>query len=399
MKILIVTPRIPYPPYRGDKLKIYNIVKVLLKNNDVRIITFYQNNKDKANADAIRELGVKIDLVRLTLVESLMQVLFAITKKFPFQVAWYKSSRMKNAIDFLLEQERFDVIYYHLIRTAQYLSTKDSNPKLNIIDFTDSVSLYLTRMLNQEKNLIKRFAIHSELKRVEEYERIANKFDSIFICSEVDKKFLQTKTADKEIQLLKNGINSDYFSDCKIEFDPKRIIFTGNMPYFPNSDAAIYFSKEIFPLILKWDSNVKFYIVGQKPPRSVKRLVSKNIAVTGYVKDINIEYLKSAVNVAPMRFGAGTLNKVIESIALGVPVVATSSAVAGLPKELSKFVFTADSSVEFADKVIEILNNEKIREEVMNEGKVIIKNLLDWNRLVGEFEKFLITKLEQQKKK
>ena len=57
------------------------------------------------------------------------------------------------------------------------------------------------------------------------------------------------------------------------------------------------------------------------------------------------------------------------------------------------------SSVEFADKVIEILNNEKIREEVMNEGKVIIKNLLDWNRLVGEFEKFLITKLEQQKKK
>lgn len=189
MKILIVTPRIPYPPYRGDKLKIYNIVKVLLKNNDVRIITFYQNNKDKANADAIRELGVKIDLVRLTLVESLMQVLFAITKKFPFQVAWYKSSRMKNAIDFLLEQERFDVIYYHLIRTAQYLSTKDSNPKLNIIDFTDSVSLYLTRMLNQEKNLIKRFAIHSELKRVEEYERIANKFDSIFICSEVDKKF------------------------------------------------------------------------------------------------------------------------------------------------------------------------------------------------------------------
>lgn len=139
--------------------------------------------------------------------------------------------------------------------------------------------------------------------------------------------------------------------------------------------------------------------MGQKPPRSVKRLVSRNIAVTGYVKDINIEYLKSAVNVAPMRFGAGTLNKVIESIALGVPVVATSSAVAGLPKELSKFVFTADSSVEFADKVIEILNNEKIREEVMNEGKVIIKNLLDWNRLVGEFEKFLITKLEQQKKK
>lgn len=390
-----MTPRIPYPPFRGDKLKIYNIVKVLKKNNDVRIVTFYQNNKDKVNAEAIKELGVKINLVHLSLIESFIQVLLAIAKQLPFQVAWYKSSKMKNEITSILKEEKFDVVYFHLIRTAQYLSTEKDNPKLNVIDFTDSVSLYLTRMLKREKNLLKRMAINSELKRVDEYEKIANDFDSIFICSDLDRSFLQKKVTNKEIQLLNNGIDVEYFSDEQIEYDSKRIIFTGNMPYFPNSDAAIFFVKEILPIILKRDPEIKFYIVGQKPPSSVRRLASKNIIVTGFVKDIKTEYLKSAVNIAPMRFGAGTLNKVLESIVLGIPVVATSSAVAGLPKELERFVFTADSSEDFANKVIEIINDKTIRTNLMNEGKDIIKNLLDWNNLVGDFEKFLLIKLNQ----
>jgi sugar transferase (PEP-CTERM/EpsH1 system associated) len=399
LKILIITPRIPYPPFRGDKLKIYNIIKILVKNNDVSIITFYQNSKDRNNLEAIRALGVEINLVRLTLIESLYQTFLAIFKSIPFQVAWYKSSKMKHKIESLLQREKFDVIYYHLIRTAQYLSSQKNNSKLNVIDFTDSVSLYLSRMVKQEKNYFKRSLFNSELRRIDKYEKIAENFDALFICSDVDRKFLLEKGVNQEIHILNNGIDIEYFSGDQIKYDPKRIIFTGNMPYFPNSDAVVYFSKEIFPIILKKDPDIKFFIVGQKPPRSVCRLASKNIIVTGYVKDIKTEYLKSMVNVAPMRFGAGTLNKVLESIALGIPVVATSSAVAGLPKELEKFVFIADTSIEFAKKVLEILDNEKIRSEQMREGTEIIKNLLDWNGIVGDFENFLLTKLDQKKKK
>lgn len=397
MKILIITPRIPYPPFRGDKLKIYNIIKVLVKNNDVRIITFYQNSKDRNNVEAIQALGVKIDLVRLTLIESIYQAFLAIFKSIPFQVAWYKSSMMKQKIASLINKEKFDVIYYHLIRTAQYLSSLGNNPKLNVIDFTDSVSLYLSRMVKQEKNYFKRLLFNSELKRIDKYEKVSENFDALFICSELDRKFLLKKGINQEIQILNNGIDIEYFSGNNIEYAPNRIIFTGNMPYFPNADAAVYFSQQILPIILKKKPDVKFYIVGQKPPISVRRLSSKNIIVTGFVKDIKAEYLKSAVNVAPMRFGAGTLNKVLEAIALGVPVVATSSAVAGLPKELEKFVFIADTSEEFAKKVLEILNNGKIRSEQMKEGAEIIKNLLVWNRIVSDFENYLVKRLTEKK--
>jgi sugar transferase (PEP-CTERM/EpsH1 system associated) len=397
LKILIITPRIPYPPFRGDKLKIYNLSKVLIKNNEVRIITFYQSNQDKVHAGALEELGIKIDLVRLTLFESLLQAFLAIFKAIPFQVAWYKSSKMQNKINSLLKGEKFDVVYHHLIRTAQYLSTNKNNEIINVIDFTDAVSLYLSRMIEKEKNIFKKLFIESELKRINEYEKNAEKFNALFICSEIDRKFLISKGIKQDIQILNNGIDIDYFSGDQKEYDHKRIIFTGNMPYYANTDAAIYFSKEIFPLILKKDSNVKFYIVGQKPPISIKQLCSNNIVVTGYVKDIKSEYLKSAVNVAPMRFGAGTLNKVIESIALGIPVVATSIAVAGLPKELEKFVFIADAPTDFANTVYNILNNGNFRVKDMKEGKNVIKKLLSWNSIVNDFEKYLIKKVEQKK--
>lgn len=396
MKILIITPRIPYPPYRGDKLKIFNISRILAKTNDVHIITFYRNNKDKDLIKPLQELGIRVSLIKLRLIESLINTFFAIFQTVPFQVAWYSSKKMKKGVEGLLKTESFDVVYYHLIRSAQYLSDSGVNTSLNVIDFTDAVSLYLSRMSEKEKNIFKKLFIKSELRRIDNYENISEKFDVLFICSEIDRKFLKEKGIKQDIQVLNNGIDTDYFYGEQNDYDSKRIIFTGNMPYYANTDAAIYFAKEIFPLILKKDPEVEFYIVGQQPPHSIKQLASKNIFVTGYVKDIKAEYLKSAVNIAPMRFGAGTLNKVLESIALGVPVVATSISMLGLPQELVKFVFIADTPEEFSDTVLKIISNSKIRSELMNEGKKIIREMLSWNNIVSDFEVFLHTKRKQK---
>ncbi|HRP92837.1 MAG TPA: glycosyltransferase [Ignavibacteriaceae bacterium] len=396
MKILIITPRIPYPPYRGDKLKIFNISRILSKTNDVHIVTFYRNESDKELVKPIEELGIKVSLVRLTLLESIFNALLAIFLTTPFQVAWYKSSRMKKSVEDLLKQNSFDVVYYHLIRSSQYLSKIQDKSCLNIIDFTDAVSLYLSRMFEQEKNYIKKIFIRTELKRIKNYENIAEKFDALFICSEIDRQFLIDKGIKQDIQILNNGIDTDYFVSEQNDYDFKRIIFTGNMPYYANSDAVIYFTKDILPLITKKDPEVRFYIVGQHPPLMIKKLASENVIVTGYVKDIRAEYLKSAVNVAPMRFGAGTLNKVLESIALGIPVVATSISMLGLPKELAKFVFIADTPAEFANTVLEVINNPSIRNELMVEGKTIISKTLSWNNIVSDFEFFLKNKLKEK---
>ncbi len=391
MNILIITPRIPYPPYRGDKLKIFNIAKQLSKNNSVKILTFIRNKKQKDDLKAFEKYGIEIQAIKFNLLESLISVAINSLRKLPFQVAWYKSGKMEKAVSEHLSGNKYHLAYFHLIRMAQYFDENIKNSRtIKVIDFTDAVSLYLSRFLSVERNPLKKMFLKIELKRITEYEKISEKFDTLFICSDTDKSFLRENGIKTKISILRNGIDTEYFFPEECEVEKNRIIFTGNMPYFANYDAVLYFAKEIFPLVVKKVPGAKFYVVGQKPPQRIKALHSNNIIITGFVDDIKKEYLKSAVNVAPVRFGAGTLNKVLESIALGVPVVASSIAIEGLPKELLNYIVVADSSTEFAEAVTDILLNYQNRKNIMNEGKEVIKQLLSWGNIVAGFEKELI---------
>jgi glycosyltransferase involved in cell wall biosynthesis len=391
LNILIITPRIPFPPYRGDKLKIFNIAKILSKKNKVTILTFKRSFRQEAEIEELKALGFNIITIRLTLIESLFRAFWAIFSNTPFQVAWYQSSKMKKKV--LQISSENDVVYYHLVRSAQYLKDRNDKKLLNVLDFTDAVSLYLTRMAIAERNFFRRFFIKIEKRRISEYEGIAEKFNTLYVCSNVDKKFLSDSGIKVNIELLNNGIDTEYFSYEDNQYEINRVIFTGNMPYYPNQDAAAYFAKEILPLISKEIPETKFYIVGQKPPLKIKKLESDKIKVTGFVSDIRKEYLKSTVNVAPMRFGAGTLNKVIEAIALGVPTVASSIAAQGLPEQLKKYILIADDPVTFADYVKEIMNNSKKYRTEMLKGQNTIRELLSWEKVVNEFEKSLLMKL------
>lgn len=394
MKILIITPKIPYPPYRGDKLKIFNISRNLVQKNRVKILTFHESEKSLESLPYLKELGIDIETVKLSFLNSIFNLFTVIFSKVPFQVAYYSSPKMKNKIKTLLTQEKFDVIYFHLIRTAQYFeATQDSNA-VKVLDFTDAVSLYLSRFVEIIKNPFKKIAVKSELKRIQEYEKVSRKFDTLFVCSGKDKEYLQQKKIHPNIEILKNGFDAGYFKPENNGLEKHRIIFTGNMPYFPNSDAVNYFSKKIFPKVLKKYPDTKFYIVGQKPPRRIKKLESNNIFVTGFVDDIKQEYLKSELNVVPIRFGAGTLNKVIEALALGVPVVSTSLSILGLPDELKRYILVADTEKEFAEKIFFVFENPAIRRNLMNEGIEKIRTLLSWEHIVSEFENYLSSRVK-----
>lgn len=152
MNILIITPRIPYPPFRGDKLKIYNIAKILSRNNSVRILTFRRNNKHKEYIKNFESLGINLETVRLSFLESIFWIFTAFFTKLPFQAALYKSFKMRKKISDLVDKGNFDVIYVHWIRIAQYVDSINSkNKALRVIDYTDAVSLNLSRLVNIEK--------------------------------------------------------------------------------------------------------------------------------------------------------------------------------------------------------------------------------------------------------
>ena len=387
MKILIVTPRIPYPPYRGDKLKIFNICQNLITHNYVKVLTFLSKSSERSDVAELINLGIDIETVSLPKVNSLMNLFRSIFTLNPLQISYYYARKMHKRIYQLTLEKKFDVVYFHLLNSAQYYNAVASAQTLKVLDFTDATSLFLIKFLKFIKNPFKKIIFCYELWAVSKYEKIARQFDTLFVCSHVDREFLSDRKVHNNIQLLLNGYDHCTFKYEEKEAENGRIIFTGNMTYFPNIDAVTYFAKEIFPLVLEKIPYAKFYIVGQAPPKQVLKLMSDNVIVTGFAKDLKQEYLKSRISVAPIRFGSGSLNKIIESMVLGIPIVATNFAIQGFPKELTKYIFTADNELVFANKVVEIMNGDQ--SIMMKEAAEKISELLSWDNIVRNFEVIL----------
>jgi glycosyltransferase involved in cell wall biosynthesis len=268
---------------------------------------------------------------------------------------------------------------------AQY--TAGSSHPLKVLDLTDAVSLYLQRFFSCEKNLVKRFLLKIELERISRYENILEQFDAGLVCSGPDKEQLLKAAPEANIRIIPNGVDLVYFSNNgATTYDPAKIVFTGNLTYYPNIDGVFYFVKEIFPLVKKEVPAAKFYIAGQSPPAKMRALASEEVIVTGFVEDIKQYYLDSAVAVSPIRFGAGTLNKILEPLALGVPVVATSIGIEGLDLTIGKDILVADRPHAFAKNVIRIMKDPKFRECLGKEGMAIVRRLYNWDVIVNSLE-------------
>ncbi len=386
MNILFLTSRFPYPPHRGDKLKMYNLLKRLSRRHAITLLSFVSGARDLSYVGDIEQLGVRVETVRLPMWRSLLNSLLALTGSDPLQVRYYASRTMRARLRTLLMEKEYDVVHVHLIRMAQYCRSDRSRAR--VLDLTDAGSLYLERFHRTTRNPVKKFLLGIELKRLRLYEAVIGEFSASLVCSSVDLDVLAARAKDANLSVLLNGIDLEYFTPGVGRIsDPLRIIYTGNLSYFPNSDGVLFFVRDVFPLIKKENPGVTLYIVGKDPPRKVKKLASSNIVVTGFVEDIRTEYLRSSVAIAPVRFGAGTLNKVLEPMALGIPVVATSVGAEGLLLESGRHLLVADTAAEFASCVNRLLASERLRSELGENAMRIVRARHDWDVVTDSLEK------------
>ena len=146
------------------------------------------------------------------------------------------------------------------------------------------------------------------------------------------------------------------------------------MSYPPNEDAAVYLTGEIFPALKRKFPQLRLLIVGQEPTARIQALTSPDVVVTGFVDDIRKYYLQSTVAVSPVRFGAGVLNKILEPMALAVPVVSSSIGVEGLDLEDRKQIMIADTTEDFIKSVELLLENPELRSSIAAHGRQVIRD-------------------------
>lgn len=385
MNILFITPRIPYPPYRGDKLHVYNLVRRLAARHRVGLVTFVENEAERAYIEPLAEHCSYIRVTHLSKWTSLLNALSVLFDRTPFQVAYYRSRAFADSVREAVAAFKPDIVHSHLIRTVQY--TQDLAGLPRVLGLTDAVSLYLQRFADQEGNPLKRALVRMELARIVRYESVAASYDRALVCSATDRDVILDRAPGADVGILYNGVDLDSFTPRDdITPEPGRIIFTGNMTYFPNIDAVEWMLAEIFPAIKRRVPHARLYIVGQNPPRTMRARAAGDVVVTGFVPDIAAEYQKSAVAVSPVRFGAGTLNKVLEPIALGVPVVATPIGFPSLGMEAGRDIEIADDAASFADKVATLLEQPARAHAMAAEGARRVRERFSWDAITRDLE-------------
>jgi glycosyltransferase involved in cell wall biosynthesis len=307
---------------------------------------------------------------------------------FPMQARLYESSELGQALERHVRRGDIDLIFVHLVRMAEYARSFRGIPR--ILDMTDSLHLHYSRM--------PRFGLHPqglaariELGRLARYEReVSSWFDQVILASPVDIAWLREEGSESDFLLIPTGIDTTAFPFHQGSFDPHRIIFVGKLDYLPNADAAVYFAEEVLPLIRREVPEAEFVVAGWNPPRAVRNLAREpHVRVLANVPDVRPEITRAAVSVAPMRFGAGIQVKILESLALGTPAVATESAAGAFGEEGREALRVGRDTSEFAGHVVSILRDHAYREQLGKAGRRLTEERYPWELVLAPLDNVL----------
>lgn len=378
MKILVVLSRIPFPLEKGDKLRAYYQIKELSKQHDIYLVALYNR---VVPAEAMRELTPfcrEVHFLKQNPVRSVVNMAGALLKGLPVQCGYFYSHKNHKQIDRIIQRVHPDHIYCQLFRMAEYV--KDySMPKT--LDYQDVFSKGMARRAEKSKGLVKWF-FNMEHRRVARYEtEIFDRFDHKTIITAVDRDLIPHPHRE-EIVVVPNGVEFDKFAyqGEKKEYD---LIFSGNMGYAPNVDAAEYLVREILPPLLVKFPNLRVVLCGATPAPRVQALSGEHVIVTGWVDSMTEWYAKSRIFIAPMRMGTGLQNKLLEAMSMHLPCITSPLAARPLVEaEQHQSVISCSETKDYVVAVTQLLTEENSYNQLADSGYNYVRQFYDWKNAV-----------------
>jgi glycosyltransferase involved in cell wall biosynthesis len=245
------------------------------------------------------------------------------------------------------------------------------------LDFVDAYSIYYDRAAKVERNILLKLIFAVESRRMKSYERtVAREFTTCVVSSSLDQRaLLSTSSNGHDIQVIPNTIDTPSFEHSNGELESHSMAFVGYMGHKNNIDAVVHFCSHIFPWIVDRVSDAKFYIIGDNPSPDVRRLASgsNNIIVTGRVANLARFLAKSGVFVCPLRMGAGTRIKLLEAMAVGVPIVTSPLGCEGLDVTNGLQMLIADDDRAFVEAVIRLFQDRSLRGSLVKQARKFVQ--------------------------
>lgn len=395
MRILLLTPQRPYPPHQGTTLRNFYLVKELAKRHNVCLLTFLEPDQSPDDSGPLPELCRWLEVIPVPRRSPRLRLRQMLTTRRP-DMSWRLwSPAFEGQLARRLRTDRFDVVEIEGIEMAPYLFTIEAaSPRPVIIYDAHNAEWILQKraFLADVKNPTRwPAAAYSwvQWRRLRRYEaNLLRRVDHTVAMSAPDKVNLRAVAPNVPITVVPNGVDLaayTQFQGTPIHYD---LVFTGKMDFRPNIDAALWFGRQVFPLIQAKRPETTFAIVGQRPHRRLDVLRDNpSITITGYVDDVRPYLAGTTIYVAPLRVGGGTRLKLLEAMAVGKAIVTTTVGAEGFPVVNGQELVLADEPEMFAHEVLSLLDDPSRRAKLAEAGKAFAQANYGWDVLIPQLEK------------
>jgi glycosyltransferase involved in cell wall biosynthesis len=388
LRVLILTPSLPYPPIWGFGIRVYEFVRLLARRHDVSLVT-YAEPGDEEKINAVAAICSNVHTVLRTPETERRKRLSQLSSVFlrdSYQRRRLRSPAMQTMLDELMKREHFDVVQ---IESSQLAGFTFDPRAVTVLDEHNIEYELLYRMYSTEVSPLRRMYNWLEYLKFKR-EEVSSWQSVCGVVSTSAREELIMRQAAPGTPLLvgPNAVNVEYFCPSDEPISANALVMTGLMHYRPNIDGAVYFVREILPHIHASRPNVVFYIVGAGATTELKRLVGENVVVTDTVADVRPYVYKSAVFVVPLRMGGGTRLKVLEGMSMKKAVVSTSVGCEGIDVSNGEHLLVVDEPRAFADAVLQLLADRERRLALGRAGRALVERHYRWDTVVERLEGF-----------
>ena len=396
MRLLQLTNKPPYPPNDGSSIAVYNMSCGLI-NNGVDLTLLCINTKKHFKADNEVDADFKGKSNYHAVYKDTDVTAFgAACNLFSNQsyfVSRFYFKEFEEKLIFLLKEKEFDVIQLESIFLGNYIAVIKKYSKAKITVRTHNAEhLIWERMITNESNLVKKKYLSLQTKRLKKFEKnILQSVDAIVTITEIDKQYFKQWGVTTPFHVSPTGIQLPQYKVNHAEELPNSVFHFGSMDWMPNEEAVLWFINNVWDKVLAKIPQAKFYVIGRGMGEKILSLSKPNVVVIGKIQNAEKVYHHYTVMVVPLLSGSGMRIKMIEGMAYAKPIVSTSIGAEGIAVTANKTCLLADNAIDFANDVIEILNNEEKKKLLQNEARNFIEQHFENTSLVKQLVNFYQT--------
>jgi sugar transferase (PEP-CTERM/EpsH1 system associated) len=389
LKIFFICHRFPYPPKRGGKIRPFNIIKYLSeRGHEVTVASLVRSRAEQEEGGGLEQHCARYLMEYISPAAATARMLLRLPTPTPSSMGYFYSPTLMSRIREELIRGRFDLVLVHCAFAAQYVARVRGIPKLLDFGDMDSQKWLAYAKFRRLPEAVGYWLEGRKLQRAEVV--LARSFDFCTCTTRAELETLDGYCTGAPTGWFPNGVDNEYFKPTDAPYEADTICFIGRMDYYPNQQGVDFFCRHVLPIVQQRRRGVKFMIIGAQPSSEVMKLQRlPGVVVTGSVEDVRPFVLKSALSVAPLTIARGTQNKILESMAMGVPVVASEEASRGVDAIAGEHLLTATTPDAYAYAVLQIMQDPTWRARLAQAGRERVLACHSWSTSLRKLESLI----------